>query len=168
MAYLFEIPKLTQVLNDYAREAVELYKYQLGLGRKNATHTLMDTVTAKVSIGNTAFEVTLSLQDYWKYVEGGQKGSKYPNATSASHFPPPDAILEWIHAKPIVPTPDDNGKIPSLHSLAYLIGRKIATEGIEPFPALATTVEQLDEKYHDKIAEALADDVGSYLMVMFK
>ena len=99
-------------------------------------------------------EITLQLQDYWKYIEDGRKPGK---------FPPVGAIMRWIEVKPVIPRPNDFGKIPTPKQLAYLIGRKIERDGIEPFPALKTTKEELDKLYHEKISVALGHDVSNYI-----
>lgn len=154
MDELLNLTELQRVLQDYAREAEELYKYQLSLGGKNASRKLADSVRSKVVVGDTAYDVVLNLQEYWKYIEQGRKPGR---------FPPVGALINWINVKPILPRPDDNGRIPSPKQLAYLIGRKIEQEGIEPFPALKTTQEELDKIYHQKISAALGHDVSNYI-----
>lgn len=154
MDELLDLTELQRVLQDYAREAEELYKYQLSLGGKNASRKLADSVRSKVFVGDTAYDVILNLQEYWKYIEQGRKPGR---------FPPVGALINWINVKPILPRPDDNGRIPSPKQLAYLIGRKIEQEGIEPFPALKTTQEELDKIYHQKISAALGHDVSNYI-----
>ena len=39
---------------------------------------------------------------------------------------PKEAILQWIKIKPVIPRPDENGKIPTPEQLAFLIGRAMA------------------------------------------
>lgn len=151
---LINLDELQKVLQDYAKEAEEVYKYQISLGAKNASRKLTDSVTSKVVVNGQAFEIYLNLQHYWKYIEDGRKPGK---------FPPVGAILQWISVKPIIPRPDDNGKIPTPNQLAFLIGRKIKEEGIEPFPALKTTQEELNRIYHDRLSAALANDIGKYV-----
>lgn len=159
MEDLFELTELHKVLQDYAKEAEEIYKYQIALGRHNASRTLTDTIKSNVVVGEQSYEVTLTLQDYWKYIEGGRKPGK---------FPPVGAILKWISVKPVIPRPDKNGRIPSPKSLAFLIGRKIEQEGIEPFPALKTTQEELDKIFHERLSEALGHDVTNYIRKITK
>jgi hypothetical protein len=48
-------------------------------------------------------------------------------------------------------------------SLAYLIGRKIEEEGIEPHPALKTTQEELMKMYRERLSAALGHDVENYI-----
>lgn len=154
MSDLINFTELQQVLQDYAKEAEEIYKYQISLGGKNASRKLTDTIKSNIVVGDQAYEVSLTLQEYWKYIESGRAPGK---------FPPVKAILDWISVKPILPRPDVNGRIPSPKSLAFLIGRKIENEGIEPFPALETTKEELDKIYHEKLSAALGHDVSNYI-----
>ena len=148
---LINFTELQQVLQDYAKEAEEIYKYQISLGGKNASRKLTDTIKSNIIVGDQAYEVSLTLQEYWKYVESGRAPGK---------FPPVKALLDWISVKPIIPRPDANGRIPTPKQLSFLIGRKIKEEGIEPFPALETTKEELDKIYHEKLSAALGHDVS--------
>ena len=163
-----ELTELQQVLEDYARDAAEIYKYQLALGGKRASRNLIDSVKSYVVVGEQSYEVTLRLQDYWKYVEGGRKGKVLspPGAVYKAAFPPVDALVNWINVKPILPRPDQYGRIPSPETLAYLIGRKIEMEGIEPHPALAATKEELNKMYKDKLSAALGHDVQRFIRKM--
>lgn len=187
MNELIEFEELHKVLEDYAKEAEEIYKYQLSLGGKKASRSLADTAKAQVSVNGTTYEVSLSLQEYWKFVERGRAGTEsspakgysgtlpsyVPSATrtelnmhpSRAAFPPVGAIMNWISVKPILPRPDADGNMQKLRpkQLAFLIGRKIQKHGIKPHPALATTIEELDRLYHDKISDALGHDVANYI-----
>jgi hypothetical protein len=107
-----------------------------------------------VVVGDQAYEVSLTLQEYWKYIESGRQPGK---------FPPVKALLDWISVKPIIPRPDADGRIPTPKQLSFLIGRKIKEEGIKPFPALETTKEELDKIYHEKLSAALGHDVSNYI-----
>lgn len=168
---LIELTELQKVLQEYAKDAEELYRNQLTNGEKNASKKLLDSVKSNVVVGESAYEITLTLEHYWKYVEFGRQGKDssplkaYPGAypPGKAAFPPMNAILEWIKVKPVIPRPDVNGRIPTQKQLAFLIGRKIWTEGIEPFPALHRTQEELNKIYQEKIAAALASDVGFYI-----
>lgn len=154
MGELIDFTELQQVLQDYAKEAEEIYKYQISLGGKNASRKLTDTIKSNVVVGDQAFEVSLTLQEYWKYIEYGRTPGK---------FPPVKALLDWISVKPIIPRPDAEGRIPTPKQLSFLIGRKIKEEGIKPFPALETTKEELDKIYHEKLSTALGHDVSNYI-----
>ena len=164
---LLELTELQKVLAEYAREAEEIYKYQISLGGKNASRKLIDSVNSQINVNGTEYEVVLKLQDYWKYIEGGRKGteSSPPGAKYKAAFPPVKAILDWILVKPVLPRPSADGKMEKLRpkSLAYLIGRKIEQEGIEPHPALKTTQEELDRIYHERLSAALGHDITHHV-----
>lgn len=165
MDELIDLTELQKVLKEYARDARELYKYQISLGGKNASRKLIDSVNSQVIVNDKEYEVILKLQHYWKYIEGGRKGteSSPPGAEYSAGFPPVGVLIKWIQVKPILPRPDANGRLPSPKQLAYLIGRKIEREGIAPFPALKTTQEELDKIYHDKLSAALGHDISNYI-----
>lgn len=165
MDELINLDELQKVLHDYAKDARELYKYQISLGAKNASRKLIDSVNSQIFVNGRGYEICLKLQHYWKYIEGGRKGtqSSPPGAEYAAGFPPVGVLIRWIQVKPIIPKPDKDGKLPSPKQLAYLIGRKIEREGIEPFPALKTTQQELDKIYHDKLSAALGHDVSRYI-----
>ena len=162
---LLSLNNLQKALEEYATKAAELYKMQLALGGKNASHALEESVTAYVEVEDGAYEVRVSLLDYWKYIEGGSKGTETSplGAVYAAHFPPPRVIERWIEVKPVIPRPGKNGKIPTPRQLSWMIARSIERRGIEPFPAMATTIEELNRQYKDVLAVALAKDVTSYI-----
>lgn len=165
---------LRAVLEEYGQEAERLYKSKLQAGRppygtKNASGELLNSVKWGLKVNEQSFEVTLNLADYWKYVEGGTQGRETSpfGAVYRAHWPPPSAILDWIKIKPVIPTPDKKGRIPTPDQLSFLIGRKIMRHGIEPFPALSKTVEELNLKYSEKIAEAVSKDVSAFVPILF-
>lgn len=162
---LLSLNNLQAALEEYAQKAQELYKLQLSLGGKNASHALADSVTAYVATDAGAYEVRVSLLDYWKYIEGGSQGTESSplGAVYPAHFPPPRVLERWIEVKPVIPRPGKNGKIPTPRQLSWMIARSIQRRGIEPFPAMATTIEELNRQYKDVLGVALAKDVTSYI-----
>lgn len=148
---------LRRVLEEYGQHAETLYKYNIALAGKNASRTLANNTKYFVKSEGVTFSVGLRLEEYWKYVEYGRKPGK---------FPPPYAILKWIEVKPVIPRPDNKGRIPKPQALAFLIGRKIATEGIKPTPVLQTTVEELNNTFLERIREALKQDIGDALAII--
>lgn len=160
---LLNLSHLQSVLDEYARNAKEIYGKNLALGGKRASGDLINSIRAQVITADGGYEVTLTLNEYWKYVEGGTKGREHPEAIYAQHFPPISAIARWIEVKPIIPRPLADGSIPSPKQLAYLIARGIAEKGIAPHPALATTIEELNGMYADKLGVALALDCSEYI-----
>lgn len=142
---------LTSVLNDFGKFLVEEYKDNLILEDVNASDNLYNSVTYMVERNDKTFEVKLSLADYWAFVEKGRR--------AGGKFPPVSAIERWIEVKPVLPRPMSNGKLPTNKQLAYLIGRKIAIEGISPKPLLQRSVDDVWNNMREFISEALAKDL---------
>lgn len=153
MEQLLELTELHKVLQDFATDIRERYKDVLANNDHIASHNLVDSIRTEVKVGEDAYEVTMTLADYWKYVENDTK----------PHFPPPDAILKWIQVKPVIPRPDANGRIPSQKSLAFLIGRKIAREGTEGTHDLAKTKDDILPWWREQISKALGHDMQNYI-----
>lgn len=165
MAELITLKNLEAALREYGAKAAEIYKKNLALGGKNASHDLADSVTAYVETDGRAFEVRVSLLEYWKYVEYGSQGvvTSPPGAVYPAHFPPPWALEQWIEVKPVIPRPMANGKLPTPKQLSWMIARSIERRGIKPFPAMAATIEELNREYKDVFAVALSKDLDGYI-----
>lgn len=99
----------------------------------NASGTLSNSITGLVKQNDKYINISIQLEDYWKYIEYGSK----------PHFPPIDKIREWIKVKPVLPQPI-NGKLPTENQLAYLISRKISKVGTKPKPFLNNTISDFD------------------------
>lgn len=123
--------RLTEYGNDLVatlREAI-LSKPVTKFGAVNASGNLAASLRVEVSESATGYRLLLYAASYALSLEYGRK----PGA-----FPPLKAIQAWIETRGIVPSPDANGRAPSVKandkgysSLAYLIARKIANNGTE-------------------------------------
>ncbi len=118
---------------------------------------LLNSVEYIVKKGGHEMSVSLKLQDYWKYVEWDTK----------PHFPPIGKIMEWIEIKPVLPYPDDNGKLPTENQLAYMIRDKISKEGTEGTHDLYDAVNFINEEYEEKISMAIDEDISDNLDIIF-
>ena len=145
---LINFDNLMAVLEEYAQEVRNLYQDNLIRNDRIATGDLLNSIDYQVQFNGVAYEVQLKLEDYWKYVEEDTK----------PHWPPVNKILEWISAKPIIPKPDDRGRIPTPRQLAYLIGRKISRVGTEGSHDLKDAIEVINARYRDKIVYAIGQD----------
>lgn len=158
---LIEWPHVEAVLQSFAEAVREQYRQNLKEHDRYTTlgteTRLVDSVTAYVEAGASAYEVKLTLNDYWKYVEEGTK----------PHWPPPKAILKWVQIKPVIPRPY-NGRIPSEKSLAFLISRKIAREGTKGTHDLAQARASTVEAFREQLAEALAADAAQMIFKFIK
>lgn len=149
--------KTYEVLREFAIRLRNEYQDKLIQDNKIATGELLNSVDYVIEKNDRAISVSLKLEDYWKWVEEGRKPGK---------FPPPDAILSWLRVKPIIPD-ERTGRIPDERQLAYLIGRKIATEGIEPGYQLRDTKERLFREFENRIEEAITQDIAENITIIF-
>lgn len=154
---LIRFPNLERVLQEYGLEVQDKYKERLLTDDKKASGGLLDSVRYIYTNSGRKYEISLNLAYYWRYVEYGRRPGK---------FPPPDKILEWIRIKPVLPRPNANGKLPTEKQLAYLIGRKIAREGIEAGNQLQETLEDINNRYLVRIYEAIDKDIEGIAVVI--
>ena len=162
---LIDFTELRQVLDDLANDIRDTYRESLERNVRYTTeHKLIDSVRTQVVVGDRAFEVTMTLNDYWKYVEEGVKGAR--NTTSPYRNPGWKAypfILRWIDIKPVIPRPLANGKLPTPKQLGYLITRSIVENGTQGSHDLQKTKDELIPWYQERIAAALGHDMGNYI-----
>lgn len=152
---LLQLNELLSALMEFASQFEDRYKEQLAAsGRYTTEYKLIDSVKTQVVVGEHGYDVIMSLNDYWKYVE---------EDTHHKKFPPKEKILEWIQIKPIIPKPDALGRTPTENQLAYLIGRKIKNEGTEGSHDLAKTKDELIPQFRERISAALGHDVLDYI-----
>ena len=151
-----EFTNLKKALEDYMDAVSRVYKGKLTSDGHKATGKLIGSVKASVQIGSTQYIGELRLEDYWKYIEYGTK----------PHWPPPQALLKWIQAKPILPRAI-NGITPSNDQLAYLIGRKISRTGTKAGNELGNTIDEVNATYRPIIEQAVEQDLQGELTLIF-
>jgi hypothetical protein len=155
-----EWKNLKEALETYGQVLEDEYREQIADAGAFASGQFFDSIRHMLIIEDRTYELVLSLEDYWKYIEEGRGPGK---------FPPLDKIEEWIRIKPISPYPDAKGRVPSNKQLAFLIGRKIAEEGTEGKhlldKAMESTQDWLELIYDaiDKDIEAELDEVLNVL-----
>lgn len=147
---------LISILQQYGNQIIDAYRRKLYEGGSNATGLLGNSLTTQVNAEDGIYEVTLQIQDYWKYVEYGRLPGKWP---------PFDVIRQWIQVKPVIPTPSTRtGKIPTIEQLTFLISRKIGEEGIEPKYYLNNVIDEVDLTYlEDAITRSLENKLDNSL-----
>lgn len=161
MEQLIDFTELAKVLEDLATDIRENYKEHLRFNDRYTergvpsgySERLIDSVKTQVVAGDRAWEITMTLNDYWKWVEDDTR----------PHFPPVSKILEWVEIKPVIPRPDSRGRIPSPRSLAFLIGRSIAKYGTKGSHDLEKTKDGVIPWYRERIAAALGRDMENYI-----
>lgn len=144
-----------RVLNEYLDVFINNYKGKLA-SQGYQSGKLYNSVR-KVSVRNSGgdFSLTLSLEDYWKYIENGRR--------AGAKMPPITAIKNWIERKNIQPKPMTlkNGKtvVPNINSLSFLIARSISKNGIKAKPFFKQSINETYDLFIEKIKEALIQDL---------
>lgn len=153
---LFRLTHLQQILEELGENVRQGYVNKLVQnGRPTTENTLASTVTAIVECKGTVWEVSLNLQDYWKYVEEGTK----------PHWAPIKPLIHWVEVKPLIPRPEQ-ANLPrekQLESMAYAVRWKIHEEGTKGTHDLRETEDVLLGRYQELIAEALGRDTFEYI-----
>ena len=153
-----ELPRLRAVLEEYGQAVAQQYKDNLVRDGRPASGDLIRSITTFVEVNGQGYEVKMSLNDYWKYIEYGTKG--WLTGNTSRKFPPPAAIEHWIDVKPGLPKP---ATIQEKKSLAYLIGRKIRDFGTKGRADLTEAKMTITERYRERIAAALGADMVNYI-----
>lgn len=148
------------ILDSFGKQFIDAYRAGLDKKNANASKNLYNSLNFEVKIGKQSISLDILLNDYWKYLEYGCKGTEtsYPDAYYPAHFPPTKAIEEWIKIKPVIPE-QRNGKLPTQKQLAYLISRSIYQKGIEPRFIFRDAVDDVWEQLKDALNEAIEKDV---------
>ncbi len=164
---LLNFDNLKAVLKEYGEAVAEVYKRNLADNKRPTTeNTLASTVEIKVQqpSGNE-WTVSLNLQEYWKYIEDGTGPSHEPDPRG-KYWPPYGAILNWVRIKPVIPRPNDKGKIPTPEQLAHAIKYKIHEEGTEGSHDLRDAIEEVNERFSGRFVYALREDAENILKVL--
>ena len=155
---LMDFSRTEAVLNELAEEIRRNYREHLmdegHYTTLGSELRLVDSIEAKVTFNGQEFVGTLTMNDYWKYVE----------EDTTPHWPPRSAILNWIQIKPVIPRPDSRGRIPKPEQLAFLISRKIARVGTEGTHDLQKSKDAIIPFYVERIKQALAEDLAGYIL----
>ena len=147
-----------KALNDFGNFIITTYKSQLEAEQMN-NGELYRTISYSVSTGTGGWVISVSLADYWKYVEYGRRPGK---------MPPVSAIENWINVKQIVPHSMTlkSGKtvIPTIPQLSFLIARSIGRRGIAPKPLFKNSFEAAKQQFIQVIKDAITQDIKESLV----
>ena len=147
-----------KALNDFGNFIITNYKSQLEAEQMN-NGELYRTISYSVSTGTGGWVISVSLADYWKYVEYGRRPGK---------MPPVSAIEHWINVKQIIPHSMTlkSGKtvIPTIPQLSFLIARSIGRRGIAPKPLFQKSFEAAKQQFMQVIKDAITQDIKENLI----
>lgn len=158
MEELLSLPNVQRVLGEFAVALRNEYQDNLILHNRIASGDLLNSVEYVIDRDGYTYTVSLMLKDYWYFVENGRKAGK---------MPPMDAILSWIKAKPVLPRPNAEGKLPTPQQLAFLIARKIGEEGTEGTQDLRKATDTIWDTFEDRLYEAIDADVDAAFIQIF-
>lgn len=176
---------------EYGEYFIRQARNDLSKNHSYASRALGDTMEADVQIYDDYFRVSIILQDYWKYVDDGRKPGKFPPPNKIKEWirikpirpkplkdpvesmsyaiqkkikkkkgyaPPREVLVNWIEKKGIKPR-----EYPTTDQLAFLIGRKIATKGIDPAPFFKKNIKPTEEHFEEAIALAIDEDIARWI-----
>lgn len=148
-----------KALNDFGDFIITNYKSQLEAEQMN-NGELYRTISYSVSTVNSGWVISVSLADYWKYIENGRR--------AGAKMPPVSAIENWINVKQIVPHSMTlkSGKtvIPTIPQLSFLIARSIGQRGIPPKPLFKNSFEAAKQQFIQVIKDAITQDIKENLI----
>lgn len=116
--YIEHMERITGLL-DELKEVYRQLLYEHNHVVQGNPDRLADNIADLVQVDGNTIKIGFTLPAEWKFVEEDTR----------PHWPPVDAIEQWVKDKPLSKYPDANGRKPTDKQLAYLIGRKIATDG---------------------------------------
>ena len=163
---LISFPHLQQALEAYGNALAERYKDNLQGSDRIATTNLFNSVRSIVTVGKDTFEVSLSLENYYQYIEEGTGLSHKPDPRSPYKVPYAP-ILQWVKVKNLIMFPDDNGKLPTPESFAWMVKKKIEKVGIKGKEDLQEAIDYTTQDWERVIEDALTDDISDMFSRMF-
>lgn len=147
---------LKAALDDYAAEVEQILKEKITAGGHIASHKLINNLDYQVDLGGTSLSVSISFENYLKYLDLGTK----------PHFPPigngqdGTGILSWVRTKNLIRNAKTyDGKLPTEKQLAFLIARKISKVGTEATHILTDSIEEVNARYELIIGDAIEKDL---------
>lgn len=147
-----------KALNDFGQKIVDNYKAELEACNYQDGQ-LYRTLSYSVKTDNSSWLISISLEEYWKYIENGRR--------AGAKMPPVSAIENWIKVKQILPRPltlkSGKSVVPTIPQLSFLIARKIGRDGIRPRPFFKQSFESAKREFLHIIEEAVLADIKESL-----
>lgn len=148
-----------KALNDFGKFIITNYKSQLE-AEQMTNGELYRTISYSVSTVSSGWVISVSLAEYWKYIENGRR--------AGAKMPPVSAIENWINVKQIIPHEMTlkSGKtvIPTIPQLSFLIARSIGRRGIPPKPLFKNSFEAAKQQFMQVIKDAITQDIKENLI----
>jgi len=155
---------IQNTLQAWGQKIVDALKAALPPG-KDTSGILGQSIGFTINYAGFPIVFELQLADYYKYIDAGRAPGK---------FPPPDVIANWIKNKQIsiiqktgLKSIRNKSKTPTIisqqnqiKSLGFLIGRKIARDGIPATNFYSNTISaDAFQELNDNLSDAFKKDV---------
>lgn len=154
-----EFKHTMKALNDFGQKIVDNYRAELEACNYQDGQ-LYRTLSYSVKMENSSWLISISLEEYWKYIEAGRR--------AGAKMPPVSAIENWIKVKQILPRPltlkSGKSVVPTIPQLSFLIARKIGRDGIRPRPFFKQSFESAKREFLHIIEEAVLADIKESLV----
>ena len=148
-----------KALTEFGQKIVDNYKAELQACNYQDGQ-LYRTLSYSVKMDNSSWLISISLEEYWKYIEYGRRPGK---------MPPVSAIENWIKVKQILPRPltlkSGKSVVPTIPQLSFLIARKIGRDGIPARPLFKQSFEEAKREFLRIIEEAVLADIKESLVI---
>lgn len=150
---------LHKVLERYAEAFIKNAQQNLDKNDSNASGALQRSMELdKIVVDDGKMSVTISLADYWWYVEHGTSPD-YGARKSERKMPPVKPLIEWIENKPVPPKVEGL----TVEQRAYGLAKHIQKHGTKPKPFFEKAKKQTWQQFKDDIASAVDADVKEYI-----
>lgn len=145
--------------------------------KKDTTGALRGSIRFTTKVFGQVYTFELSMLDYYKYVDQGVNGTKVNHGSQYSFrdkFPKILEIKKWISNKNIQDFDEVKTKkglktlasdFKGVNRLAFLIGRKIKTKGIEPTHFYSKVI---DDGRLKKLSADLTKEAGREIIIDIK
>lgn len=144
---------LLRVLEEYGEAVAERYRDRVTAAGKNASGKLSDTVHSYIDRQGDMFNLWLSLEDYWQYLE---RGTRLQGPwRQRGKFPPLKPFVEWVKAKAI----PLEGK--TIEQKARQVAAGVYWHGTRPYWFLRDTLAEFPD-IEEKVAEAIKEDIDNW------
>ena len=148
-----------KALNDFGKFIITNYKSQLEAEQMN-NGKLYKKISYSVSTDNSGWVISVSLADYWKYIENGRR--------AGAKMPPLEVIEKWIDVKEIkshsMTLKSGKTVVPTIPQLSFLIARSIGRRGIPPKPLFKNSFEAAKQQFIQVIKDAITQDIKENLL----
>jgi hypothetical protein len=128
-----------------------------GVSPKIATGNLIGSISSTYNPADQ--EITVSMADYWRYVNDGRKPGKYA---------PLDSIKDWIRAKGLKGRNKKTGRFITNESFAWGINTNIKKFGIAPTYFYDTAFTNFEKYFEDEAVQALGIDIETFFEKVFE